>query len=126
MMRVCETPGGCDKCRICHLIETNAVDSPPTLHGIPFTITLAYQQHIDASTNKSRKKRRAAQHTISTDRMEKLISDIKSWRKETLSDWVKRIPEMTVEIAFPDPKIVALAGKVKNIGSEDDLKVTLK
>ena len=52
MMMQCETPGGCCRCRMCQLIETNAVDSPPTLHGIPFTITLAYQTYIQTSTNK--------------------------------------------------------------------------
>jgi hypothetical protein len=133
-------------------------------------------------------------HTISTDRMAKLIVDIKTWRKEALSDWVKQFPEigglnlkssseisglglfyiknsraligqifyifcfcifcffrralgifpdishtdicdnfcgsiskiMTVQIAFPDSRIVALVGKVKNIGSEDDLIAALK
>jgi len=108
------------------LVETNTVDSPPTLHGIPFTITLAYQTHIQTSTDKTRKKRKQTKHTIATDRMNKLIADIKTWRKEALSDWVKQFPEMTVQIGFPDSRIVALAGKVKNIGREDDLIAALK
>ena len=56
MMRACETPGGCCQCHMHHLRETNAVDSPPTLHGIPFTITLAYQTHFQTSTDKTRMK----------------------------------------------------------------------
>lgn len=124
-MRTCDNPG-CDRCLLRHLIETNAVDSPPTLHGIPFTVTLAYQQHIKTPIDKSRKKRKQTKHTISIDRMAKLIADIKTWRKEALSDWAKRFPEMTVQIAFPDSRIVTLAGKVKNIGSEDDLIAALK
>ena len=126
MMRTCDVPGGCDKCRLRQLMETDAMDSPPTLHGIPFIITLAYQQYIETSTDKSRKKRKQTKHTISTDRMDKLIADIQAWRKEALQDWVKPFPEMTIQIAFPDSRIVALAGKVKNVQSEDDLITALK
>ena len=126
MMRTCDLPGGCDGCRMSQLMETNAMDFPPTLHGIPFTITLAYQQYIETSTEKSRKKRKQTKHTISTGRMDKLIADIQAWRKEALQDWVKQFPEMTIHIAFPDSRIVALAGKVKNVQSEDDLITALK
>ena len=58
--------------------------------------------------------------------MDKLIADIKTWRKEALSDWVKQFPGITVQFAFPDSKIVALAGKVKKVGSEDDLIAALE
>src|SRR5271154_5229420 len=129
MMIQCETPGGCDRCRMRQLIETNAVDSPPTLHGIPFTITLAYQAHvqtIQTSTDNVRKKRKQTMHTIPTDRMHKLIADIKTWRNETLVDFAKKFPDLTVQIVFPDSKIVVIAGKAKNMGSEGDLIVALK
>jgi len=109
-----------------HLMETKAVDSPPTLHGIPFTITLTYQKHIKTSTDKSRKKRRPAKHTISTDRMDKLIGDIETWRNKALRHWVKQFSEITAKFVFPDSRIVMLAHKVKNIGSEDDLIAALQ
>ena len=63
---------------------------------------------------------------IPTDRMHKLIADIKTWRNETLSDFANKFPELTVQVVLPDPKIVVIAGKAKNMGSEDDLIVALK
>src|SRR5579859_4080380 len=65
-------------------------------------------------------------HMIPTDRMHKLIADIKTWRNETLSDFANKFPELTVQVVLPDPKIVVIAGKAKNMGSEDDLIVALK
>jgi len=124
MMRTCDDPC-CDKCLMHPLMETDSMDSPPTIHGIPFTITLVCQQHIETSTDKSRKKRKQTKHTISTDRMDKLIADIKTWRKEALTDWVKPFPGITVQFAFPDDRIDALAGKVKNVGNKDDLIAAL-
>jgi Helicase conserved C-terminal domain len=126
MMRACGTPGGCDLCRMRHLMETNTEDSPPTLHGIPFTITLAYQTYLQASNDKPRKTRKQTMHTITTDRMQKLIVDIKTWRKATLDDFAKQFAELTVEIVFPDTKIVALAGKAKNVATEEDLIAALE
>jgi hypothetical protein len=125
MMRECDSPGGCDRCCMRHLAETNAIDSPPILHGIPFTITLAYQTDIQTPTDKPRKKRKLRMRTITTDRMDKLVADIKSWRKETLDDFSKRFA-LPVEIVLPDYKVAAIAGKMKNVGSEDDLIAALK
>lgn len=118
MMERC---GGCDRCRMRHLNETGAVDSPPTLHGISFTITVAYRAYMQTSTDKPRKKRKHAKQTISEDRMDKLISDIKTWRQEALNGLVSRFAELTVQIVFPDKRIVAIADKTKNIGSKEDL-----
>ena len=84
MMTECETPGGCDRCLMHHLVETNKVDSPPTLHRIPFTITLTYQTFLKTSTNKPLKKQKTTVHTISASRMDKLVADIKSWREKAL------------------------------------------
>jgi hypothetical protein len=58
--------------------------------------------------------------------MNKLIADIKTWRNETLGDFANKFAELTVQIVLPDPKIVAIAGKAKNMGSEDDLIVALE
>lgn len=126
MMTECDTPGGCDRCLMSHLMETNQVDSPPSLHGIPFTITLTYQTYLQTSIDKPRKKRKAIMHTISINRMDKLIVDIKSWREKNLQHFEKRFAGMSVEVVFPDDEIVALAGKAKYMRSEDDLIVAVK
>jgi superfamily II DNA helicase RecQ len=126
MMTGCEIPGGCDRCLMNHLMETNQVDSPPSLHGIPFTITLTYQTYLQTSVDKPRKKRKAAAYTISTNRMDKLVADIKSWREKNLQHIAKRFAGMSVEVVFPDDEIVALAGKAKYVRSEDDLIVAVK
>ena len=104
-----------------HLVETGTKDTPPTLYGISFTITIAYRAHIQTSTDKRRKKHKHTKQTISSDRMDKLIADIKIWRQEALNDFASRFPELTVQIIFPDKRVMTVAGKAKNIGSKEDL-----
>ena len=119
--KMMERCGGCHRFRMRHLVETGTKDTPPTLYGISFTITIAYRAHIQTSTDKHRKKHKHTKQTISSDRMDKLIADIKIWRQEALNDFASRFPELTVQIIFPDKRVMTVAGKAKNIGSKEDL-----
>jgi superfamily II DNA helicase RecQ len=126
-MKSCAHPtGSCDRCVMKHLIQTNTTESPPILHGVPFTITLAYQEYQKTLPNKVQRKRKAPAHTITPERIAKLVEDIKAWRANVLTGAVKRIAGMKVEIMFPNRNIVAIASKAKNIRSEDDLRVALR
>lgn len=126
MMKTCQHPIGCDKCVMKRLIETNATESPPSLHGIPFTITMAYKAYQNSVPDKVPRKRKAPSRTIVPERIAKLVEDIKAWREDALKDLAKGLAGMTVKIIFPDDKIAAIATKAKHIWNEGDLIAALK
>ena len=126
MMIPCEIPNGCDRCLMRHLIETDKCESAPTVHRIPFTITLAYRTYAQTSTNKPRKQRKQTVRTIPPERMDKLVTDIKAWREKILQDYASNFAGMSVRTVLPGTTIVAIAGKAKYVRSEDDFMAGLR
>ena len=126
MMQSCEHPTGCDKCVMKRLIQTDTAESLPTLHGIPFTITMAYQAHLKTLLPKVPRQRKAPARTITPPLIAKLVEDIKVWRGDALKGLAEGIAGMKVEIIFPNGNIDALTNKAKHIRSEDDLRAALK
>ena len=74
----CAEPN-CDNCYVILLRENNALEHPPVEHGIPFSITLAYEPYAHPCPAAPSNSRKTRMRTLTVDRKIQLTADIQAW-----------------------------------------------
>jgi len=113
----------CDNCMVKHLLDIGQINNPPTLHGIPLAITLAYlpyrQQTSDDIVNKPSKTRGPP---VNEQRLNSLIAYLQNWRKRIISPTQSYLHPTMI---LGDEAIQMIRKHVREIATEEDLKEVL-
>jgi len=98
-----------------HLINTGDIRNPPTVHGIPFAITLAYIPFLlpEVIPDKPPKKRNPP---VNEERLNLLLADLQDWRQHIISP-TQSYPHPTM--ILENDAIEMIRKQVREITTED-------
>jgi hypothetical protein len=114
----------CDNCHVQRLIETDNLGNPPTVHGIPLAITVAYEPYLPTMAETQAPKPRNAPlgEPINSERLEILTLDIRTWLSDVTAKMKAKRPYLSASMIFSEKAITTIRSKVRHIKNADDLR----
>jgi len=124
-----DDPGSKRCCCICMVntyFQEGTLGSPPSLHGIPLSITLAYEQHMSTIEGVKKQRKQGKYGKLSVERLQDLMTDITNWRSNLLFQMSDN-SFFHVKMLLSDKAIGAISDKIRCLGvTEYDLKDILR
>jgi hypothetical protein len=116
----------CCTCMVNTCIQEGTLGSPPSLHGIPLSITLAYEQHMSSIEGVKKQRKQAKHGKLSAERLQDLMTDITNWRSN-LAYQISDNSFFHIKMLLSDKAIGTIRDKIRCLGvTEDDLKDILR
>lgn len=116
----------CCICMVNTCIQEGTLGSSPSLHGIPLSITLAYEQYMTSIECVKKQRKQVKYGKLSAERLQDLMTDITNWRSN-LAFQISDNSFFHVKMLLSDKAIDTIRHKIRCLGvTEDDLKAILR
>jgi len=123
----------CDCCIVQKQLQDGTIANPFTIHGVPLTMTVAYQNYMRStgvSTDKDKKPSRPPLRPIvSAECKANLSTALRCWRNETwdkISTETQYRPYLNARYFLREDMIGAILEDIRKISSVEDLQTTLE
>lgn len=123
------TPHDCDNDELNYLIETEQLNNPPVVFGIPFTITLAYKEYlkkqIDLSGEKERRPRKTMRQKLNPAQSEYVEKALQKWRERIFNTHFGDQPGLTPGMVLGKSEIAEIKKSIRADYTLDELRDAL-